>query len=175
MFSLRFTLFLLIVLLVPLILRFKFGGKFEPFPAILLPSGASKTLMDATQIEAWSISILAQKEDKSWSEVDTKVLLYPIPANNHNYIFRRDFGIANAPGHGDRRIVHLMMELNIIRDRESSREEKENTKAWLRERLYEQGFTGHVLKKSQKGAMISIQTGETLTETIIDERIIFLD
>src|SRR5690606_18507053 len=147
MFSLRFTLFLLIVLMLPYILRFKFGDKFEPFPAILLPSGAVKTPMDANEIISWPISIFAQKEDESWVQVDTKALLYPVPANNHSHIFRRDFGIANEPEHGDRRIVHLLMALNIIKDRESSQEEKEKTKAWLRERLYEQGFTGHFLKK----------------------------
>lgn len=53
MFSVRSTILIVIVLMVPFLVRFKFGDRFEPFPAVLLPTGTGKTQVGSDELRSW--------------------------------------------------------------------------------------------------------------------------
>src|SRR5690554_5244979 len=96
MFSVKATILILIILMIPFLLRFKFGNRFEPYPAVLLPSGAGKVQVYSDEIKNWQIILLAQQENGNWGTVDEVDLLYPIAPNNHGRIFRRAFGLTEV-------------------------------------------------------------------------------
>lgn len=174
MFSLRFTTVLLIFLMVPFIFRFKLGNRFEPFPAILLPAGASKVKVGSSDFKVDYIALFAQK-DGNWERVDAALLLYPIPATNHIYIFSRGFGLIEPPELEDRLLNRLLVKLNVQKKTNPTEQEKDRTKNWIVKRLKKQGFTGSILKIVQKEEIFSIHSGELLSECINNEKDIYLD
>src|SRR5690554_5759863 len=117
MFSVRTTMLIIIILMVPFLIRFKFGDRFEPYPAVLLPSGAGKTQVYSEELRNWQIILLSQREGGSWSKVDEVDLMYPIVPNNHVPIFRKAFGLTNGQDQGDRTFSRLLLKLNILKNR----------------------------------------------------------
>ena len=175
MFSLRFTIILLIVLGIPFLLRYKYKEKYEPFPAILLPSGAYRASVASSEFNVNYTDLVAQKEDGSWDIVDAKLLLYPLPAHNYRYVYEREFGLKVPAEPMDRRFVRLLKSLNILKSRSWTDQDKERTKSWLEQRLKEQGFSGTVLGIVYKEKIVSISSGEILSDDIIDEKVLYLD
>ncbi len=175
MFSLRFTIILFIVLGVPFLIRYKYKEKYEPFPAILLPSGAYRASVASNEFRVNYTDLVAQKEDGSWDVVDAKLLLYPLPANNHKFVYEREFGLKVPAEPMDRRFVRLLKSLNILKSRNWTDQDKERTKRWLGRRLKEQGFTDAVLSIVYKEKTVSTSNGEILSDHILDEKVIDLD
>ena len=175
MFSLRFTIVLLIMLAVPFLIRYKYREKYEPFPAVLLPAGAAKAPVLAGEFKVDYIDLVAQRADGAWETVDAKLLLYPLPYNNHKHVYEREFGLTDPPAPEDRRFVRLLVNLNILKARNGTEQDKEKTKNWLGQRLKQQGFTGAVLAIVYKEKIVSISSGEILSDDIIDEKVLYLD
>lgn len=119
--------------------------------------------------------MLTQQEDGNWIRVDEISLMYPIVPNNHAHIFRREFSLTDRLESGDRFFYRILLNLSILRNRNANELEKEKTRNWLKGRLKNQGFTGNVLKIVQKEEVISILTGEVLSEDIYDEKVLYLD
>src|SRR5690606_11500771 len=173
MFSLRFTIVLLIILGISFLIRYKYKEKYEPFPAILLPSGASKAPLLSDEYHVSYTDLIAQKVDGSWANVDSRRLLYPLPYTNHKHVFERAFGLIDDHLLTDNH--NLLARLAILKARISTEREKNKTKKWLEKRLIYQGFAGNVLGIVKRERVISISTGKIINENIIDEKILYLD
>lgn len=131
----RWALRLLFIVLVPcLLLQLKIRDDTEPFPAILLPSGASliKTRGSYSGIETECIA-----EDSTGRKyvVPVAALLNAVPTDYHPYVLNAGFGISR-----NRMVRHLPIPFLANRvsiGRRRTPEQIDETRAWLRERLRE--------------------------------------
>lgn len=174
MFSVRFTILLFIILIIPFLLRYNYGNRFELFPAILLPAGASKVHVGSGQFSVNYMVAMALKGNE-WGKVDAVRLLHPIPATNHIYIFSRNFGLVENQDGGDKFLSRLEESLGLNKYNSPNQQAKASTRQWLSKRLKDQGFSGSIIKIVQKEDRISPSSGKVRHETIIKESILRLD
>ena len=175
MFSLRFTIVLLTILLVPFLLRHRYGSTLEPYPAILLPAAATKDKVAETQFNARYKVLYGQLEDGTWRRVDERLLLYPIPVQYEYFILSRAFGLKPPEPAGKAGIQNVLGRLGILRYKRLTEEDQAEAKRWVKEKLREQGFTKPVLKIAQREEVVAVPAGETLEAKDTDENIIYLD
>jgi hypothetical protein len=175
MFSLRFTIVLLTILLAPFLLRHRYGSTMEPYPAILLPAVATKDKVADTQFKASYKVLYGQLEDGTWRSVDERLLLYPIPVQYEGLILSREFGLKPPEPAGGAGIRNVLARLGILRSRRPTEEDQAAAKRWVKEKLREQGFTRPVLKIAQREEVVAVPGGETLSAKNTDEKIIYLD
>jgi hypothetical protein len=175
MFSLRFTIVLLAILLVPFLLRHRYGSTLEPYPAILLPAVATKDKVAETQFNASYKVLYGQREDGTWRRVDERLLLYPIPVQYEGVILSRAFGLKPPEPAGRAGIRNVLGRLGILRYKRLTGEDQAETKRWVKEKLREQGFTRPVIKIAQREEVVAVPGGEILSAKNTDENIIYLD
>ena len=175
MFSLRFTLVLLTILLVPFLLRSRYGSTLEPYPAILLPAGATKDQVAETQFKARYKVLYGQLEDGTWRRVDERLLLYPIPVQYEGLILSREFGLKPPEPAGRTGIQNVLGRLGILRYKHLTAEDQAAAKRWVKAKLREQGFTRPVLKIAQREEVVAVPKGKIVKAKNTDEKIIYLD
>ncbi|MBD0257999.1 MAG: hypothetical protein ICV83_19980 [Cytophagales bacterium] len=175
MFSLRFTIVLLAILLVPFLLRHRYGSSMEPYPAILLPAVATKDKVAETEFNVRYKVLYGQLGDGTWRRVDERRLLYPIPVQYEGLILSREFGLKPPEPAGGAGIQNVLGRLGILRSKRLTEEEQAEAKRWVKEKLREQGFTRPVLKIAQREEVVAVPGGETLVAKNTDEKIIYLD
>jgi hypothetical protein len=175
MFPLRFTILLLTILLVPFLLRHRYGSTMEPYPAILLPAVATKDKVADTQFNARYKVLYGQLEDGTWRRVDERRLLYPIPVQYEGLILGREFGLKPPEPAGAAGIRNVLGRLGILRPRRPTGEDQAAAKRWVKEKLREQGFTRSVLKIAQREEVVAVPGGEIVEAKNTDEKIIHLD
>jgi hypothetical protein len=131
----RWPLRLLFILLVPcLLLQLKIRDDTEPFPAILLPSGASllKTRGSYTRVETQCVA-----EDSAGRKYVFPVasLLSSVPTDYDLYVLKAGFGITK-----DRMVRHIPVPFlghRLSVGRPKTAPQIAETRAWLRTRLRE--------------------------------------
>ncbi len=175
MFSLRFTIVLLTILLVPFLLRHRYGSKLEPYPAILLPAVATQEKAAETQFNARYTVLYGQRGDGTWKRVDERLLLYPIPVQYEGVILSRELGLKPPEPAGRAGIQNVLGRLGLLRYRRLTEEDQVAAKRWVKEKLRQQGFTRPVLKIAQREEVVAVPGGETVSAKITDEKIIHLD
>lgn len=175
MFSIRFTIVLLTILLVPFLLRFRYGSMLEPYPAILLPSGATKATVAETEFIARYKVLYGQLEDGSWRRVDERLLLYPIPGQYEDLILSTAFGLKPAEPVRKGGMLNVLGRLGILRYKRLTEAHQAEAKRWVKEKLREQGFTNPVLKIVQREEVVTVPEGKIIKVKITHENIIHLD
>ena len=164
---------LLLILVVPFLVKLKFGA--EPYPAIILPSGAGKTVVGADELRIKYTALFAKEELSDWIRVSPANLLYPIPVQYSPSIILSEFGLKDEPEPiGASRISRLLIKLKFLKSRNSSEEEQKEVKAWLRGRLQKEGYSP-VLRVVQVEEIVSTISGEILKKETKHEKIIQLD
>jgi hypothetical protein len=175
MFSLRFTIVLLTILLVPFLLRHRYGSTMEPYPSILLPAVATKDKVAETQFNARYKVLYGQLGDGTWRRVDERLLLYPIPVQYEGIILSREFGLKPPEPAGRGGLQNVLGRLGILRSKRLTEEDQAGAKRWIKEKLREQGFTRPVLKIAQREEVVTVPEGEIVSAKNTDENIIYLD
>lgn len=133
--SRRWPLRLLFILLVPcLLLPLKIRDDTEPYPAILMPSGAS-LLRTKGSYSGVETEVVAEDSSGRRYEVPVAALLNTVPTDYHPYVLAEGFGITR-----DRVVRHLPVpflghRLSVGRQRTLA--QINETRDWLRKRLRE--------------------------------------
>lgn len=170
LYSLHFTVLLLLVLFIPFTLR-TLSTQLEPYPAILMPSGAGKVRVDNEIITYRVTKFYGQNADSEWLEITASQLIDPIPVQYVSQLLAIDFGLTEL---GDDVPLRLrgdhVVGLNLgIPNSQSEREEAGD---WMADNLREIGLAGDNLRVATVQLTIHADNGDVLAEEVIDERII---
>ena len=141
----------------------------EPYPAVLLPSGADQVRVDEKQPKVWKIKLWGKNEHGAWIELDSNAFLSPIPVQYLEGIMRRDFGFKPAEA------LSLLGGLITISRPQPSQTAVSQTRAWLRAHLRDAGATPSVLRMTIEEITVEVPGGRILSEATAVERLYRLD
>lgn len=126
---------LLFIVLVPcLLFQLKLRNDTEPYPAILLPSGAS-LLKSVGSYTGLDTECFAEDSSGRKYPFSAATILDAVPSDYHPYVVETGFGINR-----DRMVRHLPVPLagrRIPLGRPRTQAQLDATRAWLRERLHQ--------------------------------------
>ena len=143
----------------------------QPYPAIILPSGARKVDVGAREISFNRISLWGKHEKKDiWTRVDVETFLAPIPVHYLPAIARNSFGLNSAKG----KIINLPKGVNIL-SKKVTPSEVQRVKHWLRQKLVQSGYASDELMITFERVNFDIETGKILTSNRSHEEILRLD
>ncbi len=134
-------LILILVLFVPFLLRER-GAYLEPYPAIVLPRGAS--LLDISEgVINYPFTELVAVDSAGVEHVlEPKAFFAPIPAHYWTRICRDNFGLEPQPFSPIEKKISLgLWSIKLKHDRETTPEQRQETIAWLKDRAAAQGVT----------------------------------
>lgn len=173
MFSLRFTIFLLFVLFIPFCLRAILG--IEPYPAVLLPSGAGNIQKTGDNIVFNYKKIFALDNKGEWTKVEPSRFLYPIPVQYLPNLTSGNFGFEVDSSKPKSKTFRLLKMFHLVNKKPKSEEDIREAKKWLKEKLISQGLNPSKIKFASYTQVISTRTGATIENKIKNEKIVSLD
>ena len=166
LFSLKFTSFLGIALFLPFILK-TLSPKLEPYPAIILPSGAKKLNFEKEVLEVRSLSIYGYHNQGELQRVSAKKILEPIPKQYLYSLAKNEFGLSTKTT-DEVRIKGLGKKLEIKRKQISSEEQK-SAKNWLSNQLRKQGLSPSNILIKQEIKKLDLDEGKQVSKEIKNE------
>jgi hypothetical protein len=154
-----YTVALLTVLVVPFAIAF-LASPLEPYPAVLLPSGAGMIKTAGDQLELPRTSIYGKVPGKdSWTRLSPSLFLSPIPPEFLPPLTQRYFGLRPVEPVPYRTRLGLVIKIN---PRKVDEKEIPRAKEWLRTRLKESGCEDSLLRVSQEVVTIRRSDGAEL-------------
>lgn len=171
MFPVRFTLLLLAVLAIPYLLKLIYGNAGEPYPAIILPSGAAKVPVGANEMKVKYTAVAGKNNKGGWEKIDMAELLNPVPLVYQRALLQREFGLLNSKPVKAR----YFSQLPIIYNRISTAKDKKEIKRWLKKRLANQNLETDIIAITEREKTIQIPSGTETRDIILDEKFIYLD
>jgi hypothetical protein len=163
-----YTVALLTVLVVPFAVAF-LAPPLEPYPAVLLPSGAGKIKTTGDQMDLSRTSIYGKVLGSgSWTRLSPPQFLSPIPAEFFPPLAQRYFGLQPVEPVPYRTRIGVVIKVNARRVNE---EEIPHAKEWLRTRLKESGCEDRLLRISQEVVTIRRSDGAELEVRNEDDKI----
>lgn len=173
MLSTRLTLLLIAILIIPFCIKTK--TEIEPFPAVILPAGANKVPVGATESNYTTTSLFAVNKEDTWSKLNTRELLKPLPSSFHNVIIFREFGLnTNNKKISEPGLLSAIIQF-ATRRKYKTEQEKAEVRKWLKSRLEAQNYDTSKIKIVNNQVTITIPNGDTLSSKIIHEKILYLD
>jgi hypothetical protein len=140
LFSRWESLLIALALIVPESLRS--CAKLEPYPAVILPTGAGTIRIKNGTVSAQRTFLTAKRNGK-WEEVDVGKFLAPVAVHYFSGIARRDFGLRKSK---------TATPLQLERATE--------TKRWMKARLAAQGFEPKQLRLMRQSMRITLASGK---------------
>ncbi|KAA3438471.1 hypothetical protein [Rufibacter hautae] len=171
MFSVKSTFFLFLILFFPFILRIK-TQHLEPYPALLLPSGATKLELMSDTLEVNSTELYGLTPNGTLKEVNPVRFFFPIPVQYMNPILLNDFGRVNPLENDKGGLVQLLKKFKVLRDKIIDANDEEELSKWLDSKLVEQGFTPGFLKAFKTTSTFSVKANRLLSKKLSNEKII---
>lgn len=169
-FNLWFTLLIAGMLIIPYILTL-YGV--EPYPAIILPSGASRVNIGQNstfrRISLWG----RDKVDGDWKRVNPRPFLKPIPVSHLKSLARNSFGLNSI----DERVKVVTLpgvRLTVPNTKVTSSEIQE-AKHWLSQRLIQLGYAPDELMITTDEAVLDTSINKIIRHKRLHEEIIRLD
>ena len=157
--SLSLTLWLALILIPPFLISSRYR-ELEPYPAILLPTGATKIQVGQKDVRFIGMNLWGKrKRDQSWTKIDAEKLIDPIPIHFLAPIIGHRFGLELANGH----VYKLPRQLSL-RTNKVTASEAEQGKQWLRQRLASLGYGPDRIKVSYEEKTFHVET-QTATQT----------
>ena len=142
-----YTVLLFLVLVVPFAIAF-LAPTLEPYPAVLLPSGAGTIKTTGDQMDLSRTSIYAKVlGNGSWTRLSPPQFLSPIPAEFFPPLAQRCFGLRPVEAAPYRTRVGVAVTIN---PRQVDEKKIASAKQWLRARLTESGCEDSVLRITQE-------------------------
>lgn len=171
----RETLFLValaLLLLTPFALS-KLHPALEPFPAVMLPSGANLTRLD-DEIRTFTVAAASARRpgETAWERIDPVALVDPVLPQYFNSLAARGFGLDPLPPQE----LHLrrLGQRIVLPDRHSDARAAE-TAAWLRARLGQLGYSGDALRITRQLVRYRSSDFQEIDATTVHEAIHQLD
>lgn len=165
--NLLYTILLAIILVVPFLIR---AGPTEPYPAVLLPSGAGKVNSTGQQIDSDRTAIYAKLAGHdAWIRLSPGELLHPVPVQYFPTLAQRYFGLVPTP--------HQILKLGFLAidtQPKISDEDVKGAKQWLRQRLTETGYDDGVLRVTQEIVTFRRSDGAEMATRYQDDKILDL-
>jgi hypothetical protein len=163
-----YTILLSIVLLVPFAIRW-LAPTLEPYPAVLLPSGAGTVKLTERNIDFYTTAIygrVAGRDD--WIRLSPPEFLYPIPAEFFPDLAQRYFGlIPDAPNtYYIRKVGAITIDAHRVSERGV-----ENARQWFRARLSNNGFDDSTLRIAQEVVTLRRSDGAQIAVRYQDEKV----
>jgi len=145
--NILYTALLSASLLVPFAIGY-LAPTLEPYPAVLLPSGAGRIKTTGDQIDFNRAAIYGRVAGRdAWTRLSPSQFLNPIPPEFFPPLAQRYFGLSPIGP-----ITHTIKGGAVIRidTQKVSEEEVRNAKQWLRARLNRSGCDDSVLRITQE-------------------------
>lgn len=171
LFSFKFTIFLFASLFFPFVMKTA-SSKLEPYPAIILPSGAGKLDLKESVINVNYLSIYGYDFQGKLEKIDAKQFLHPIPNQYIYAIFDNEFGLSTKTTkeillRGTNKKIEMKREL-------ASPEERQIAKIWLSNKLTNLGLSNSKIVVRYELKKLEIGTGKEVSREINDEKTISL-
>lgn len=177
MFNLKSTLLIFSVLFLGLFL--KIIG-FEPYPAIVLPSGSSTIKRVNNKVHFKETKIYALNSQGIFTEIDKETFLGKIPKHIIQGLIDRNFGMDKSLAISKSRKLKILKMLHLSKfsfftgKTNASAEDTREVTHWLNERLNAQNLKGPYIKVVTYNNTVFTQTGNIIHTKIENERIITL-
>lgn len=167
--NLWLTSLLALTLIPPFALKFRYPD-LEPYPAIILPSGAGKVNVTAKEISFIRDSFWGKRENDTWTRIDKKAFFEPIPVRYLHPLARDSFGLNSAAG------KNVILPKGVsVSTKKVTPSEVQSTKHWLRQRLAQSGYATDELMITFEKVIFDIETGEIISSKRKHEEILRLD
>lgn len=162
-----YTSLLATVLIVPFLIR---AGPTEPYPAVLLPSGAGKVNATGELTDSDRTAIYAKSPGHdAWIRLSPAEFLHPVPVQYFPTLAQRYFGLLPTP--------HQILKLGFLAidtQPKISDEEIKSAKQWLRQRLTETGYDDSVLRVTEETVTFRRSDGAEMATRYQDDKILDL-
>jgi hypothetical protein len=162
-----YTTLLSAFLLVPFGIRLAFT---EPYPAVLLPTGAATIKATGDQIDTNITAIYGRIIGRDgWIRVSPSRFLHPIPVEYFPHLAERYFGLSPS--------AHRVLKVGAITidsEHKISEEDVKSAKQWLRARLTEGGYDDNVLRITQEVVTFRRSDGAQIAVRYEDEKVLNL-
>ena len=167
MISTKATFVLLILLGVPFVLT-TFG--FEPYPAIILPSGAGNIRKQGNQIDIPLKKIFGLNSQTQWAEIDPVRFSYPMHIQYYPLLLDTNLGFKD---------VKLTWREKWIEEKTGIRRKKHQpgtseVVAYIQHKLSEQNLDTTQIKIVDYIETVSLENNRSLSTKIVHEEIIYL-
>ncbi|MCP5048867.1 MAG: hypothetical protein GY940_16975 [bacterium] len=129
---------LILILIVPFLLR-EYDGRYEPYPAILLPSGGKTAPNQEGTITFGAGELLVILEDGSEQKLDSESFFGIIPIQYLPSIRYNHFGL--EPRTFKKSLGTLPWKINLSYEHEATPDQRRETLNWIRKQLTRQGIT----------------------------------
>lgn len=169
MFSLRSSCLILLLLFTPFFLRLYWH---EPYPAILLPSGASSVQKSGQTLDLMTTEVFVH--DSNWHKIAPGELISPIPTQYFGAMLGFDLGFERdtIKGSGLRKL--LEQNIGLYQRETLSPADFRELENWFRTKLEAQGIRANALKIAKSKISLSLKTSDIISKTIVSERVIQL-
>ena len=167
MFSLRSSCLILFILITPFVLRLYWH---EPYPAILLPSGASSVQKSGQTLDLITTEVFVY--DSSWHKITPRELITPIPLQYFGAMLGYDLGFERDTIKGSG--LRKLLEKNIgLYQREAlAPSDFQELGTWFKTKLLEQGISATALKIVKSKMTLSLESATIISKSIVSERFI---
>jgi hypothetical protein len=168
--NLRLTLLLAFILLPPFALK-TLKPHFEPYPAIILPSGVNRINVGAKDVVFRRTSLWGKPEKNNiWTRIDLETFWPPLPIQYFGSIVKNSLGLKLE----EKGIIKRSQRINILRNKVTPRE-VDNAKRWWRQKLVQSGYSSDEIMITFEEVEFDIKTGKIITIKRIYEEIFRLD
>jgi hypothetical protein len=158
--NMLYTAFLSAILVVPFAISFV-APVLEPYPAVLLPSGADRIKVAEDQMDFERTAIYGRVTGhEAWIRLSPSEFLFPVPPQYFPLLAQRYFGLSPVVPVAERTKVGFLITINT---RKFSEEEVNSSKQWLRARLKESGCDDDVLRITQEVVTVRRSTGKEIS------------
>lgn len=186
MFSVRFTIVLIFVLMIPFILR-TLSYRLEPYPALLFPGGEGMVSvpLDSAITNYQFTELHGYREGIGWEKIDEFELIKPVPQHylrnilKHNIdLFEDEEAQPKSKSTSKKKGIKSKLSpiLNFLlrnQEKELSEKDRRNSTEWFAGKLRAQGFEPYRIKMVDV-EILSYPNDEKFEKIITDEKIINL-
>ncbi|MBA4166734.1 MAG: hypothetical protein H0X41_04180 [Chitinophagaceae bacterium] len=171
MFSLRSGVILLLVLFIPLLL--KYLGE-EPYPAVLLPANA-ETFKKNEYLTVMNTCLFGVGRDGSWEEIDKRVFFDPIPLEHARTILADNLELEGKRIRPETKKSEFYRKLGIFQRQALTATDWRQLKDWIKIKLARQGFSTISIRVVVYNNTVAIKSGLVINKEIKNEKIYLLN
>ena len=159
------TLLLAFILLPPFVLK-TLKPHLEPYPAIILPSGANTVDVGVRDISFSRTNLWGKHEkDNTWTRIDLETFWPPLPSQYFGPIVRNSLGlklgregILKLP---KGKILKLPQRINFLSNKVTPLE-VQNAKHWWRQKLVRSGYASDEIIITSEKVKFDVETGKII-------------
>jgi hypothetical protein len=170
--DLVYTTLLSALLLVPFAISY-LAPTLEPYPAVLLPSGAGVIKATGDQIDLLKNTIYGRAAGRdAWTRLSPSQFLNPVPYEFFQDLAKRYFGL--SPSGPIAHSIHGVGLVITIDPHKVSEDEVRNAKQWLRARLNRSGCDDSLLRITQEVVTLRPSDGAEIAVRYQDDKVFVL-